>query len=172
MSETESPLAADGNGTVRDAEGLAAMERKFADAALDLIASGEKMWRGKAAEKAGYACARNAAYELIRRPHVIAYMARNMTEAAETVKVDRSFVLFRALANMAACEAREDFRTAHRYLDTIAKHADVRAFTAAPGDGDQAGRLSLPFDTSRLSTTDMEQLITILRKAGSGAAPE
>lgn len=154
-----------------DAEGLSTMERDFAEHALDLIGKGEKFWRKKAAELAGYKEPRGAAYDLIRRPKVVAFMARSLTEAAEDVKVDRSFVLFRALANMAACEANGDYRTAHRYLDIVAKHADVAAFSVKP-DPESAATLNLPFDPSALSTADLALFIDLMRKGSRGKLPE
>jgi hypothetical protein len=154
-----------------DAEGLSTMERDFAEHALDLIGKGEKFWRRRAAEMAGYKEPRGSASLLIRRPRVIAYMSRSMTEAAQDVKVDRSFVLFRALTNMTACEARDDYRTAHKYLDIIAKHADVSAFTVKP-DPASSGTLNLPFDPSKLSTDDLATLIDLMRKAAGGQPSE
>jgi hypothetical protein len=156
----------------RDAYGLSPMERRFAEAALDLIQSGERHWRAKAAEKAGYSDTRNAAYQLIRRPRIVAFMSKSLTEAAEDVKVDRAFILFRALTNLTACEANGDYRTAHRYLDMIAKHADVRAFTVAPEGGDQGARLSLPFDPSALNTDELATMIGLMRKAAGGQPTE
>jgi len=157
-----------------DAHGLKPMERAFCEAALDLIQSGEKHWRKKAAERAGYKAAPNAAYELCRRPHVIAFMSRSLTDAAETVKVDRSFILFRAMTNMAACEGQGDFRTAARYLETIAKHVDVGAF-AMPAKGEgaaAAGHLSLPFDPANLTKDELSTMIVLMRKAGGGQPTE
>lgn len=167
---TDTPFSA---ASDRDEHGLSVMERRFCEAALDKIQKGDRHWRKQSALDAGYSekGAANNAYELIRRPHVIAYLSTQLTEAAEAVKIDRSFVLFRALTNLAACEAREDYRTAHRYLDIIAKHADVKAFSAAPGD-DHSGRLSLPFDPSALSTDELAQMIALMRKAAGGQPTE
>lgn len=155
----------------RDAAGLQPMERRFCIHALELIGSGERHWRQEAARRAGYKEPRGAAHQLIRRPRVVQFMSRHMTEAAETVNVDRSFVLFRALANMTACEATGDYRTAHRYLDIIAKHADVGAFNRPGSDGGdaaRAGMMSLPFDPAQLSTDELSQMLSLMRKAAGG----
>jgi len=157
----------------RDAAGLQPMERRFADHALALIAKGEKFWRQEAARRAGYREPRGSASVLIRRPRVVEYMSRRMTEAAEEVNVDRKFILFRALANMLACEALGDYRTAHRYLDTIGKHVDVAAFnrpgsSGVPGQGANLANL----DLASLSEDEMVTMVTLLRKAAGGKPTE
>lgn len=155
----------------KSAEGLQPMERRFCIHALELIGQGERFWRKEAARRAGYQDPRGAAHLLIRRPRVVQFMSKHMTEAAETVNVDRSFVLFRALANMTACEATGDYRTAYRYLDIIAKHADVGAFNRPGSDGGEAGRLgsmSLPFDPLALSTDELSTMVALMRKAAGG----
>lgn len=154
-----------------DESELSPMEREFCRHALELIGNGERYWRKAAAERAGYKEPRGAACELIRRPRVINYMAKRMTEATEAVHVDQTFVLFRAMTNLAICEAREDYRTAHRYLDLIARH--LRGLTDDRGKdgGGQPGMMSLPFDMSKLETNDIAALAAILRKAGGGPVP-
>jgi len=158
--------------SMKDEAGLSPMERAFCIAALELIGDGEKHWRKQAAIRAGYAEPRSAAYRLVRRQPVIDFLHRHLTEAAETVKVDRSFVLSRALINLSLCEAQGDLRTARAYLDIIAKHTDVQAFTKDAFDGkNQAGMATLPFDLDKMTTDDKRQLLAILARS-TGAAGE
>lgn len=163
--ETTTPL---GGTTASQPDNLTAMQRAFCNHALDLIGNGEKFWRKKAAELAGYKEPRGAASDLIRMPAVIDYITKRMTEATEAVHVDPTFVLFRAMTNMVTCEANGDYRTAHRYLETIRRHMDGLNGNG-PKPGAPMGSMSLPFDPSKLSGDELAQMIALMRKAGGGA---
>lgn len=165
---TDAPETPLGIEAVTADDGLSSMQRDFCNHALDLIGEGEKWWRKKAAERAGYKDARGSASDLIRMPKIIDYITKRLTEATESVNVDPTFILFRAMANMATCEAAGDFRTAHRYLETIRRHLIGLSDDRGPGGPAHLGTMSLPFDPSKLSGDELATMISLMRKAGGG----
>ena len=161
-------------GVSKEPHGLNPQMRLFCEKYMELVRDGVKSPKKLAAIAAGYKeeNAQFRASKLIADPRIKTYLSELMTEAAVAVKVDKSFVLFKALDYMTQAEGKGELRTAGRFLEIIAKHCDVRALlTSERGGGGRdldAGTLSVPFDTSKLTTDDKRNLLEILDRAGFG----
>ena len=164
-------------GVSPEPHGLNPQMRAFCEHYMDLVREGVKSPKKLAAVRAGYAetSAQFQASRLIADPRIKTYLSELMTESAVAVNVDKSFVLFKALDYMTIAEGRGELRTAGRFLEIIAKHCDVRALlTSERGGGGRdldSGTLSVPFDTSKLTTDDKRSLLDILDRAGFGGNP-
>jgi hypothetical protein len=154
-------------------DGLTSRERAFCEAALDLMQKGEHAWKRAAAKAAGYSdsWAASAAWQLMRREPVQRYIGEALAGAAAKVKVDRSFVLHKAMIGAEIAEAKGDLRALNRFLDIIARHVDVDAFRPDPvAASSPGGSVNLPIDLNALTTDEKRTMLALLSKSGAATA--
>jgi hypothetical protein len=150
-------------------DGLTKRQRDFCEAALDLMQQGEHNWKRKAALAAGYAesWAASAAWQMTRNEAVQQYIGSRLAGAASKNKVDRSYVLQKAMIGAELAEAKGDLRSLSRFIDIVAKHTDVSAFTpdAVPGAPGGGASVNLPFDIDALSTDEKRTFLDLVQRA-------
>lgn len=151
-------------------DGLTSRERKFCEAALDMMQKGEHAWKRASALAAGYSesWAASAAWQLMRREPVQRYIGEALAGAAAKVKVDRSFVLQKAMIGAEIAEAKGDLRSMNRFLEIVAKHVDVGAFTPEPAPGAPGASVNVPFGLDKLSTDEKRTFLDLLTRATAG----
>lgn len=90
---------------------------------IDLNATQAALRAGYSANSAQEISSQNLS-KLIVQTRIAELMHKRATETA----TDARWVLARARERYDACIANDDDKTAHKYLETIAKHVNVRAF--------------------------------------------
>jgi hypothetical protein len=154
-------------------DGLTKRQRDFCEAALDLMQKGEHHWKRAAALAAGYSdsWAASAAWQMMRNPAVQEYIGSALAGAASKTKVDRSYVLAKALIGVEIAEGKGDLRAMQRFVDIVAKHVDVQAFTPDPAPGAPGASVNVPFGLDKLSTDEKRTFLDLLTRATAGVDP-
>jgi hypothetical protein len=112
--------------------------------------------------------AKSSATRKLRRPVIARAVARAMQDRAEALNITARTVLSEAWHCYMACVGEAKWESAHKFLELIGKHVDVRAFrdrVGLPHDDDVP---ALNYDA--LSTDEKRQLLALHERIGAAPA--